>query len=40
MGFLFGMAVGMIVSPPLIGIALYLLRDYMPPVLFVPSDWD
>ncbi|HEY2245357.1 MAG TPA: hypothetical protein VGH47_14255 [Xanthobacteraceae bacterium] len=38
--FLLGMLFGMLLGPPLAVLALWLLRDVTPPILFAPSDWD
>jgi hypothetical protein len=31
---------GVICGPILVVAALWFLRDVLPPILFVPSDWD
>jgi hypothetical protein len=38
--FWIGFAVGIIAGPILVVLMLFLLRDVLPPTLFVPSDWD
>ena len=38
--FWIGLLVGMLLGPIVVVLALWLLRDVTPPILFIPSDWD
>jgi hypothetical protein len=40
MSFWIGFGLGLIIGPVAVVVALFLLRDVTPPILFVPSDWD
>lgn len=38
--FVLWILLGMVIGPIVLIVALWFLRDVLPPTVFVPSDWD